>query len=377
MKVLKVAGLAVVFGSVAMLLFGVSGASAETTLCTVTPNKWTSTNCPAGPYTGELNAELETFQEATLTPAGELPEISCKKSSLKGKVETATTPSGKLESLTFSECNQSVEVLASGSVTVHHDADHNGNFTLTGFKIRIKTAGLTCTFGENVSTGLTLTGGNPSTVRATATIPLKEGFFCPSSAVFHAVYKLKTPELLYVGTGTAGTSICTETPSGEAGKCPTGSGYTGEVDAQLSASTNAVLTAGGGLVEIVCSGSTVKGKAESATTPYGSLEALTFEECNNTVEVLRRGALAIRYDAEHNANLVAREFEVRVKASGLTCTFGEEVSAGLTFTGGKPATVTATATVPLLTGFFCPKSAVWHATYSLNTPSALYAGTGT
>jgi len=84
----------------------------------------------------------------------------------------------------------------------------------------------------------------------------------------------------------------------------------------------------------------------------------------------------VHWDAEHNGNLTAKGFEVEVNA-GVTCIFGGEVNSGLTLTGGAPAIVDATATIPKTGGsFFCPSSAVWHATYQLNSPNPAYVSKG-
>jgi hypothetical protein len=196
MKYLKMLGLAVVAAAAVMAIVGAGTAAAEATLCKTTTEPCTS-------QATELKAHLVEGTHATLTAAGGLVEpVTCKESVVEGKVETATTPQGKIATLTFANCGQHVvEVIAKGELVGHHDAEHNGNVTARGFTIRIKTTGLTCNFGTEVKEGLTLTGGSPGRFDATATIPLENGFFCPSSAVWHAEYVVTTPSSLYVTTG--------------------------------------------------------------------------------------------------------------------------------------------------------------------------------
>jgi hypothetical protein len=147
-------------------------------------------------------------------------------------------------------------------------------------------------------------------------------------------------------------------------------------NSSLSAGNEAVLTASGGLIEIKCSKSEVNGNIETTTTPSGKLSKLSFESCNNTVEVLKPGSLTAHHDASGNGTLTASGFQVRVKASGLVCTFGGTVKEGLTLTAGNPATVTATASIPLEFGMFCPASAIWHGNYTVSAPKPLAIFTG-
>jgi hypothetical protein len=171
-------------------------------------------------------------------------------------------------------------------------------------------------------------------------------------------------------TASAETTLCENTSGGGCVIANTA------IKSALSAGNEAVLTAAGGLIEIKCSKSEVNGNVETTTTPSGEISKLSFESCTSTVEVLKNGSLTIHHDTGGNGTLTAAGFQVRVKASGLTCTFGGEVKTGLTATAGNPATVTATASIPLESGFFCPGSAIWHANYTISTPKPLAVFTG-
>jgi hypothetical protein len=203
MKYLKILGLAAVAAAALMAFVGAGTASAETTAC-----KATEDPCAAGNAYGvgtKVVAHNE-LEPAVLTAAGGFVEIVCQKSTIDGEITRATTPTGGPTAaggagLTFEECNNTVEVLEDPRLTIHHDGEHNGLIKVESFKVRVKASGLTCTFGGEVNSGITLTGGTSPTVDATATINLKEGFFCPSTAVWHAKYALTEPKPLYITTG--------------------------------------------------------------------------------------------------------------------------------------------------------------------------------
>jgi hypothetical protein len=219
MKYVKILGLAAVAAAALMAFVGAGTASATTTGCTVT-------DCSSGmigPGTGdeEIHAVLKAGTKAILTPSNELPTVECEESTVKANVETTTTPEGKIAELTFKKCNNTVEVLEPGSLVLHWDAEHNGYLTVHGFHVRVKGlfGSLSCDFGETITANepppgpgeppknaLTVTGGDPAIVDATATIPLtpggETGFIeCPKSAVWHAEYEVTNPKPLYVSEG--------------------------------------------------------------------------------------------------------------------------------------------------------------------------------
>jgi hypothetical protein len=184
-----------------------------------------------------------------------------------------------------------------------------------------------------------------------------------------------------VGAGAAQatkTVLCEATESPCENPYPEGTA----IQAKLKGEAHATLTAAGGFVEVTCKESTIEGETESVDTPEGHIQGLTFGNCDHTVKVLNPGGkLQIHHDAEHNGELTVLpdaqgETEVTVEAAGLDCIFGGTIQSGLTLTGGNPATVDATATIPKVGGsIFCPGSAVWHAEYEVTSPTPLYVGT--
>jgi len=196
MKYLKMIGLAAVAAAALMAFAGAGTASAETTLCADTAGA----SC-YGKGT-VVDASLVAGTKAVLTPAGFFgSNVECAISTVKGKVETTTTASGKIEQLTFEECTDPVTVTKPGKLAIHHDGEHNGKLTVTGYEVHVEQSSLPCTFAGNITEGITVTGGSMAKVDATATLEGTSSFPCPSSAVWHAEYTVNQPEPLYVVTG--------------------------------------------------------------------------------------------------------------------------------------------------------------------------------
>lgn len=200
MKFLNLTGS--IFAAIALVtVVGVSTASAESTLCKVTEDPCATGNMyPVGT---EVHAVLETGTHLTITPLGGLFEITCKNSTIKGVTQTTTTPGIELETFSIGGCDAEEAVtLDPGQLQVHWDTEHNGNVTTSGFSLRVKTGGLSCTFGSEAKAGVTLKGGNPATLEVTKTMPkLAGGFLCPATAILHAKYNVTTPTPLYVASG--------------------------------------------------------------------------------------------------------------------------------------------------------------------------------
>jgi hypothetical protein len=199
MKYLRMFGLMAVAASIAVLAMA-GTASAETTGCTATEDPCSPENSLA--VGTVLSGELEPGTQAVLTSAGGLVEITCGKLSGSGEITRATTPEGKFTSYEYGECSTTVEVLKTPTITIHADAEHNVQITTSGAEVRVKAGGLTCTFGGEVKEGVTGTAGTKPTIDITANVPLKSGFFCPSTAVDHAKLVITSPTTpLYAASG--------------------------------------------------------------------------------------------------------------------------------------------------------------------------------
>jgi hypothetical protein len=147
----------------------------------------------------------------------------------------------------------------------------------------------------------------------------------------------------------------------------------------------AVLT--GGFKNIECNKSSVGGKitnAGSATeTVKGTIETLTFEECNCEVVVVSKGTLEVHTENNGTVNngngtLTSSGAKVTVNCStifgNVHCIYTTNNTHLGTLTGsknlnGKTATMDITAKIPQEeTNFLCAEESVWHAKYVVTNP---------
>jgi hypothetical protein len=138
--------------------------------------------------------------------------IECSESTIAGKSTSAggssETVKGNVETLTFTGCNATVTVLATGTTEVHtrtEKADNNGLVTTSGAKITMEFIGTHCIYETNnttlgTETGSTNTGG-ASVIDIEATIPRtggRSGAFCGTTAQMTGSYKNTTPVFVNV-----------------------------------------------------------------------------------------------------------------------------------------------------------------------------------
>jgi hypothetical protein len=144
------------------------------------------------------------------------------------------------------------------------------------------------------------------------------------------------------------------------------------IKAALKSGTKAKLAAG--FFTFECSGSEVEGTSTSTINPAGAISKLTFTGCNNEeTKVLKNGSLAVNWTSGNNGNLSVTGVEVTVREFGEDCIFGGNISSGITVTGGAPATVSASASIPRVSGsFLCGNPSTWTAGYNVTTPNPLY-----
>ena len=134
--------------------------------------------------------------------------------------------------------------------------------------------------------------------------------------------------------------------------------------------------------DIECKKSSVSGKTTNAggagVEVKGSIEALSFTECNATVTVLAKGELAVKGTGSTNGSLSSTGTEVTVEFAGFHCIFktngtGLGTVTGSTTTGGN-ATLDISATIPRTggrSGAFCGSTAQWTGAYKVTSPSTL------
>ena len=117
---------------------------------------------PSGtPYTSTIKAASEGT--TTLHNSSLGVSVSCKKSTVEGKVEshgTGVTVKGNVSSLTFGECGaDTVTVLKTGSLEIHEGQGGNhidGTLTSVGAEITIKNGatGVSCTYTTGTGTDI-------------------------------------------------------------------------------------------------------------------------------------------------------------------------------------------------------------------------------
>lgn len=210
MKYLKVLGLAAVVAAALMAFVGAGTASAETTLC----KEASLTNCYGVGTVVEghsINTPEFTNGKAILTTKNIFGiNLECH-STISGKIETATTPSGQVEkkNLTWTECaGGSAETVQGGEIVIHHEAGtaNNGTVTLKKFVVKAVQAGVACYYSSEGVTGTFVAGTAPK-IEITAepgvlrTTEFPSGSLCPSTAGWHATYELTKPTPAYVVTG--------------------------------------------------------------------------------------------------------------------------------------------------------------------------------
>jgi hypothetical protein len=185
--------------------------------------------------------------------------------------------------------------------------------------------------------------------------------------------------MAFAGAGTASaTVLCknNESTSTCSENYPAGT----EIKSSLSTGTKAILKTEFKTIE--CSKSTVSGKSENggdATESIkGPVEALTFEECNCEIKVLKKGTLEIHWiSGSNNGTVTENGAEVTVNCSTIFgtvhCIYVTEKTDLGTLSGGSPAKLSTKATIPrLTTSGLCSATASWEATYEVAGPKPLY-----
>ncbi|MGN6201220.1 MAG: hypothetical protein ACTHNY_02290 [Solirubrobacterales bacterium] len=154
---------------------------------------------------------------------------------------------------------------------------------------------------------------------------------------------------------------------------PSGTEYTGFVEATLESGSSALLKAG---VEDTCTSSLVAGPVitNNETHARGSVEqaALKFEKCNKDTATLRGGELTI----SPSGVVTATAFEVTVNDTslGVSCIYGGGSGLTLgTLEEGTPAKlkVSTTKLKKISGSFFCASEGTWTANYVVTLPGTL------
>jgi hypothetical protein len=187
MKSLKIAVIVVMMAA-AVTSLSAAGAVSATELY---KNTSLSANDTQGTGT-EITATLKTGSSLLLKDTGQSNNDTCTGSEIKGKIESAggeaSTPSGKVSSITFSGCSHTTDVIANGSLEIKSIAGTtNGTVISKEAKVTVQSTvfGISCTANTGAGTTLgTLTGagaGEQATIDINGVISL--GSFCGDSTL--------------------------------------------------------------------------------------------------------------------------------------------------------------------------------------------------
>jgi hypothetical protein len=198
MKYVKMLGLTAIAGATLMMLVGAGTASATTVTCPA------GTACPAG-------VSITATSEGKVVLDAPFATIECMSTAEGHTTNTTETPGvsagvndGPITRLEWTNCgSDTVNTLATGSLTVESAGSSNGTVKSTGAKVTIVHLGFHCIYETNATnlgtvTGTSTTGAN-ATLDIKATIPRtggNSGAFCGSSAPFTGSYEVTSPTFL-------------------------------------------------------------------------------------------------------------------------------------------------------------------------------------
>lgn len=114
---------------------------------------------------------------------------------------------------------------------------------------------------------------------------------------------------------------------------------------------------------------------EKTTDVEMANSSLSFTGCTTAlVKVLKPGTLTINSGGGGNGTLVSNGAEVTVETFGVHCIFATSGNTIGTVTGGNPAVIEISATIPRTGGgggVFCGSSAPWTGSYEVTKPKPL------
>jgi hypothetical protein len=123
--------------------------------------------------------------------------------------------------------------------------------------------------------------------------------------------------------------------------------------------------------------STLQGKTSNASgaTIEAAISTFTFGACTTaTVHVIKSGSLKIASTGGGNGSVTSTGAEWTVVTFGIHCIFSTNNTSIGTITGGNPAVLNISATMPVTgtSGPFCGTSAPWTGSYEITTPNPLF-----
>jgi hypothetical protein len=110
------------------------------------------------------------------------------------------TVEGNINTLVYSSCNATTNVLKKGILIFHYTSGSNATVTSHGTEVTYAWGSTSCTYGTPTATSIgTLTGGSPAVLNASMSMPrIAGGFLCANPASWTATYTFTTPNPLEV-----------------------------------------------------------------------------------------------------------------------------------------------------------------------------------
>ena len=139
-----------------------------------------------------------------------------------------------------------------------------------------------------------------------------------------------------------------------------------------SVSSSWLLKTGGGTTIATCTEGSTGGSLSNAggasLTVHISITITTVSKCNTTVDTLANGTWELHYRPLFHLSITSTGAKTTVNFLGVSCVFETKSTEVGTLTGGKPATVDASGTIPGISGFPCPSSAILSGGYTVTSP---------
>jgi type 1 fimbria pilin len=187
--------------------------------------------------------------------------------------------------------------------------------------------------------------------------------------------------MAFVGASSASaTVLCKAEPTSAGTICPSGSAYgAGTRNHEVNVGVVKLDT---GFKTIECKKSTIEGEIESegsaTETPKGPVRALTFEECNCEVKVLKNGTQEFHWITEtKNGTLTSNGTEVTANCStifgNVHCIYVTNNGDTGEVTGGNPAITHVNESIERkTTNSLCDEESKWTGTYEVTSPKPLW-----
>jgi hypothetical protein len=380
MKHLKMLGVAVA-AALILTAIGGAGSASATRLCKNNLNPSTCSEHYAAGSTFNMSLEgslvFETIGGTTLS--------TCTAEGLKGKTQNTGAASESvnipLEEITWGGCTASTTTVSKGSISISQlSGTDNATVTQSGSEWTMNTSFFgACVYGSGTGKKLgTLMGGSVATLQVSTTVTLtkNESGSCPSEIRMTANYTVTEPKPLYAADGgpstlcknNTSTTGCTES-------------YAVETPLDLSLATGSSLKVESGSTTLdSCTSSTIKAKTNASAVEaiIAPISEWSWGGCTVETKTLTPGELEITHiGGSDNGTVKLKKAEITINTGFFgACTYGGAATGTDlgTLTGGSPATLKISTSIPLIKNEsgLCPSTATWTAEWTATEPKPLY-----